>query len=442
MANVVVLGTQWGDEGKGKIVDLITPSFDVVARYQGGHNAGHTVYIGGQKVVLHLIPSGVLHGGKLCVIGNGVVLSPRAFLEEAESLKKLGITVGRNVVISKNAHLILPYHELLERISEDRRGDHKIGTTKQGIGPAYEDKTGRRGIRVADLLDLDVLKDKIRENLAEKNPLLEQGGITPLDPEAVFEEFKRYASLLTPHIADVPLLLDDLIKEGKSILFEGAQGVLLDIDHGTYPYVTASNPTAGGACTGLGVGPNKIQAVLGITKAYTTRVGSGPFPTELVEGQGPIIQARGDEFGATTGRSRRCGWFDAVPVAYACRINGIETIVLTKPDILDVFEEIRICTSYKYKGTPLRSFPVESEILAKVEPLYRTVPGWGRPLAKATDFANLPPAFKDYLMIIEDLVGARVGIISTGVEREDTIFLPDRLKGLIDLDKVRTDRLR
>jgi len=442
MANVVVLGTQWGDEGKGKIVDLITPSFDVVARYQGGHNAGHTVYVKGRKIVLHLIPSGVLHEGTLCVIGNGVVLSPKAFLAEAESLTEMGVSVGSNIVISKNAHLILPYHPLLESLNEDRRGARKIGTTKQGIGPAYEDKIGRRGIRVADLLDLDVLKDKIRENLAEKNPLLEQGGIVPLDSEAVFEEFKGYAGLLAPHIADVPLLLDDLIKEGKSILFEGAQGVLLDIDHGTYPYVTASNPTAGGACTGLGVGPNKIQAVLGITKAYTTRVGSGPFPTELVEDQGKIIQKRGDEFGATTGRSRRCGWFDAVPVAYACRINGIEIIALTKPDILDVFEEIRICTSYKYKGTPLRSFPVESEVLAKVEPDYRTVRGWGRPLAKVTDFAKLPPAFKDYLKIIEDLIGARAGIISTGVEREDTIFLPDRVRGIVDLAKVQAARSR
>jgi len=442
MTNVVVLGTQWGDEGKGKIVDLITPSFDVVARYQGGHNAGHTVYVKGRKTVLHLIPSGVLHEGTLCVIGNGVVLSPKAFLAEAESLKKLGVSVGRNIVLSKNAHLILPYHPLLEGLSEDRRGSHKIGTTKQGIGPAYEDKIGRRGIRVADLLDLDVLKDKIRENLAEKNPLLEQGGIAPLDPEEVFEEFKGYALLLAPHIADVPLLLDDLIKEGKSILFEGAQGVLLDIDHGTYPYVTASNPTAGGVCTGLGVGPNKIQAVLGITKAYTTRVGSGPFPTELVDDLGKTIQERGDEFGATTGRSRRCGWFDAVPVAYACRINGIETIALTKPDILDVFQEIRICTSYKYKGTPLRSFPVESEVLAKVEPQYRSVRGWGRPLAKVSDFAKLPSAFKDYLKIIEDLIGARAGIVSTGVEREDTVFLPERLKGIVDLAKVRAAQSR
>jgi adenylosuccinate synthase len=437
MANIVVLGMQWGDEGKGKIIDLITPSFDAVARYQGGHNAGHTVCVRGRKIVLHLIPSGVLHPGTLCLIGNGLVLSPRAFLDEAESLKKLGVSIGPNIVISKNAHLIMPYHSLLERISEERRGEEKIGTTLRGIGPAYEDKIGRRGIRVVDLLDAPTLKDKIRDNLAEKNPVLERGGQAVLDPDKVFEEYIGYAPLLAPHIADVSLLLDDLIREGKSILFEGAQGALLDIDHGTYPFVTSSNPTAGGACTGLGVGPTRIQAVLGITKAYTTRVGSGPFPTELLDDTGELMRRRGDEFGATTGRPRRCGWFDAVAVSYACRLNGIERIVLTKPDILDVFEDIEICTGYKYKGTPLRGFPVESWVLDKVEPQYRKVRGWGQPLAKITDYSKLPAAFKDYLAIIEELVGVRAAIISTGVEREDTILLPDRLGGILDLDKIR-----
>ena len=437
MANIVVLGTQWGDEGKGKIIDLITPSFDAVARYQGGHNAGHTVYVRGRKIVLHLIPSGVLHEGTLCVIGNGVVLSPRAFLDEAESLKKLGVSIGPNIVISKNAHLIMPYHSLLERISEERRGAGKIGTTLRGIGPAYEDKIGRRGIRVVDLLDAPTLKDKIRDNLAEKNPVLERGGQAALDPDKVFEEYIAHAALLAPHVADVPLLLDDLIREGKSILFEGAQGALLDIDHGTYPFVTSSNPTAGGACTGLGVGPTRIKAVLGITKAYTTRVGSGPFPTELLEDKGELMRRRGDEFGATTGRPRRCGWFDAVAVSYACRLNGIERIVLTKPDILDAFEDIEICTGYKYKGTPLRGFPAESWVLDKVEPQYRKVRGWRQPLAKTTDFSKMPAAFKDYLRIIEELIGARVAIVSTGVEREDTILLPERLGGILDLDKIR-----
>jgi adenylosuccinate synthase len=440
MANVIVLGTQWGDEGKGKIVDLITPSFDVVARYQGGHNAGHTVYVRGQKIVLHLIPSGILHAGTLCVIGNGLVISPRAFLDEVESLKKLGVEVGRNLVISKNAHLIMPYHPLQERISEERLGSRKIGTTLRGIGPAYEDKTGRRGIRAADLLNISVLQELIRENVAEKNPILERGGVPPLDPEKIIEEYSGYASLLAPFVADESLLVDGLIREGKSVLFEGAQGALLDIDHGTYPFVTSSNPSAGGACTGLGVGPNKIQAVLGITKAYTTRVGGGPFPTELQDENGRAILKRGDEFGATTGRPRRCGWFDAVAVAYSCRLNGVEHIALTKPDILDTFQDISICTGYTYRGTPLRSFPVESWVLAEVVPQYKKVRGWAKPLAKATDFAQLPQAFKDYVRTIEDLVGARVGIVSTGVEREDTIFLADRLKGILDLEKIGVGR--
>jgi adenylosuccinate synthase len=442
MANVVVLGTQWGDEGKGKIVDFITPSFDVVARYQGGHNAGHTVYIEGQKIVLHLIPSGVLHEGKLCMIGNGVVISPRAFLEEVETLRKLGITVGRNVVMSRGAHLILPYHELLERLSEERLGSKRIGTTNRGIGPAYEDKTGRRGIRVADLLEPDVLRGKIRDNLAEKNPVLERGGLSPLNPDTVYEEYIRYAELLTPFVGDVSLLLDDLIRAGKSVLFESAQGALLDVDQGTYPFVTSSNPSAGGVCTGLGIGPNKIQAVLGITKAYATRVGGGLFPTEIGSEPGRVILERGDEYGATTGRPRRCGWFDAVAVAYSCRVNGVEHLAVTKPDVLDVFEEIPICIGYTYKGTPLRSFPVENQVLAKAVPQYKKMKGWGKPLAKVADFAALPQTFKDYLAAMEDLVKVRVSIISTGFERKDTILVPDRLKGLVDLDKVRANRLR
>ena len=440
MANVIVLGTQWGDEGKGKIVDLITPSFDIVARYQGGHNAGHTVYVRGRKIVLHLIPSGILHPGTLCAIGNGVVISPQAFLEEVKSLEKLGIEVGRNLVISRNAHLIMPYHPLLERIAEDRLGPRRIGTTHRGIGPAYEDKAGRRGIRAADLLDAAVLQELIRDNVAEKNPILERGGLPALNPDRIFEEYSGFAARLAPFVADEPLFLEGMIRKGKSVLFEGAQGAMLDVDHGTYPFVTSSSPSAGGACTGSGVGPNRIQAVLGITKAYTTRVGGGPLPTELSEANGRVLLERGDEFGATTGRPRRCGWFDAVAVSYSCRLNGVEHLALTKPDVLDALGEILICTEYTYKGTLLKSFPVESWVLAKAVPRYKKLPGWSPPLAKAKDFDRLPQAFKDYLRTIEDLVEARVGIISTGVEREDTIFLPDRLDGILDLEKIKFDR--
>ena len=437
MANVVVLGTQWGDEGKGKIVDLITPAFDVVARYQGGHNAGHTVYVDGRKVVLHLIPSGILHPDKVCVIGNGVVVSPKAFLEEAASLEQLGIPLGPRLIISKNAHLIMPYHELLERISEERLGLKRIGTTSRGIGPAYEDKTGRRGIRAADLLEPAVLKDMIRDNIAEKNPLLERGGAAPLDPDKVYEEYAAFAERLGPFIQDASFLLNSLIRLGKPILFEGAQGALLDIDQGTYPYVTASNPGAGGACTGLGIGPTAIQAVLGIVKAYTTRVGGGPFPTELLDETGKTMLRRGDEFGATTGRPRRCGWFDAVAVAYSCRTNGVENLVLTKPDVLDGLPEVKICTGYTYRGTPLTSFPVESWVLAEAVPEYKTMKGWSKPVAKTTDLGSLPQAFKDYLAVLEDLVEARAAIVSTGCERKDTILLVDRLKDLLDVSKLR-----
>jgi adenylosuccinate synthase len=439
MANVVVLGTQWGDEGKGKVVDLITPSFDVVARYQGGHNAGHTVYVDGRKIVLHLIPSGVLHEGKLCVIGNGLVISPRAFLAEAESLRALGVSVGSNVALSRNAHLIMPYHSLLERISEERLGARRIGTTCLGIGPAYEDKAGRRGIRAGDLLEPAVLGELVRDNLAAKNPILERAGLPALDPDEIVKEYSGYAPLLEPHLADVSDLLNGLLRQGKSLLCEGAQGALLDIDHGTYPFVTSSNPCAGGACLGLGIGPTRIQAVLGILKAYTTRVGSGPFPTELRDDRGELMRRKGDEFGATTGRPRRCGWFDAVAAAYSCRLNGAELFAMTKPDVLDGLDEVLICTGYTYKGSPLKSFPVESWVLARVEPRYKKVRGWGAPLAGARDFDDLPQAFRDYLRTIEDLVEARAAIVSTGVERRETIFLAERLKGLLDLDRIRAD---
>jgi len=440
MANLLVLGTQWGDEGKGKIVDLLTSAFDIVARYQGGHNAGHTVYVRGKKVVLHLIPSGILHPGKQCVIGNGLVFSPKAFLDELSELKRLGAEFDeRNIILSKGAHLILPYHPLLERACEEEKGDKKIGTTCRGIGPCYEDKAARRGIRVGDLLDLSVLEEKIRDNVRDKNAELRRHKLGRLDPGKVFEEYSEYAVQIRPFIRDVSFLLYEAMTAGKSVLFEGAQGALLDLDHGTYPYVTSSNSTAGGVCTGLGVGPDKIHGILGVTKAYTTRVGSGPFPTELFDEQGKRLAARGDEFGATTGRPRRCGWFDAVAVSYARRINGISKIAMTKPDVLEELEEIMVCDGYTYKGERLKSFPTETWVLEKVVPQYRKVPGWRNSVHRARDFSGLPQAFQDYLKLIEDLTETKVAVISTGVERTDTILRAEELGGLVRLEEIMKD---
>ncbi len=437
MSNIVVLGTQWGDEGKGKIVDLLSPAFDVVARYQGGHNAGHTVYRNGTKVVLHLVPSGILRPGTRCVIGNGVVLDPRAFLDELAALRGVADFRDEQILISGHAHLILPYHRLVEKISEETLGERKIGTTCRGIGPAYEDKAARRGIRAGDLLDPAVLEDKIRRNVAEKNILIARAGLEPLDPRAVFEEFAGYAEALRRFIGDASRLIDVEIKAGRSVLFEGAQGTLLDMDHGTYPFVTSSSSTAGGACTGLGVGPTRIDAVFGVAKAYTTRVGAGPFPTELLDELGTSIGRKGDEFGATTGRPRRCGWFDAVAVSYACRVNGIDRLVMTKPDILDGLPEVPVCTDYYYKGSRLDGFPTEPWILENVEPRLKTMPGWKTPVHEIRNWGDLPPAFLDYVKFLEDRVEARFAVVSTGVERRDTIFHEERLGGLLDLNKVR-----
>lgn len=438
MTNVLVVGTQWGDEGKGKVVDLLTPAFDVVARYQGGHNAGHTVYAGGRKIVLHLIPSGILRPGTLCVIGNGLVVAPSAFLKEKADLAALGVRIdASNLAVSRRAHLIMPYHPVLERIDEERRGLSKIGTTCRGIGPAYEDKAARRGIRAGDLLDLDVLREMIRDNVAHHNAAIRLHGLEPLDPEAVFAEYRGYAEAMAPFIKDTSLLIEAEMKAGKAVLFEGAQGVLLDLDHGTYPYVTSSSSSAGGAATGLGVGPRAISFCLGVVKAYTTRVGSGPFPTELGDEAGRRMAERGDEFGATTGRPRRCGWFDAVAVGYACRVNGIDRLALTKPDVLDGFDEVRICTSYRYRGERLPAFPSESWVLDKVEPVYKTLPGWRSPVGKARAFGELPAAFKDYVRTIEDLVGAEVALVSTGVERADTILVEERWPAGVRLDRVK-----
>lgn len=439
MANLLVVGTQWGDEGKGKIIDLLTPAFDIVARYQGGHNAGHTVYVQGKKIILHLIPSGILHPGKLCVIGNGVVLHPQAFLDEIAELRHFGIKIAGNIVISKNTHLILPYHSQIEKISEERRGTKKIGTTCRGIGPTYEDKAGRCGLRAGDLLEPSILKEKIEANIKEKNLYFKANKARLFDPDQIFKEYSQYAFQLKKYITDVSFLLNSKIKKGKTVLFEGAQGTLLDVDHGTYPYVTSSNSSAGGVCTGLGVSPHKINYILGVTKAYTTRVGGGPFPTEIFNHQGKFILERGNEFGATTGRPRRCGWFDALAVSYACRINGITHIALTKSDVLDGLKEISICIGYKYKGQRINNFPTESWLLDKIVPVYKTVKGWSQSVHKKRDIASLPQEFKDYVKLIEDLVEAKVVLISTGMERADTIFIEDELKDWFDLKQIKKE---
>jgi adenylosuccinate synthase len=437
MVNLVVIGTQWGDEGKGKIIDLLAPPFDIVARFQGGHNAGHTVYVGDRQIILHLIPSGILHSEKLCLIGNGVVIDPKAFLAEISGLREFGVQINDNIALSRNAHLILPYHSLLETIHEESRGDRKIGTTCRGIGPAYTDRVARRGIRAGDLLNPEILEEKIRTNIKEDNIYFQLFNQPLLDPDKVITQYLGYAEQLGKYIKDVSLLLHESLKQGKFVLFEGAQGTLLDVDFGTYPYVTSSNSTIGGVCTGLGVGPDKIGVILGVTKAYTTRVGGGPFPTEIQGEMGKILREKGNEYGATTGRPRRCGWFDAFAVAYACRLNSITHIALTKSDVLDNLGEISVCVGYRYKGEKLQGFPTESWILDKVEPEYRTVKGWKGDLCQARDFDSFPREFQDYMKWIEDLVEAKISIVSTGVERKNTVLHEKHLGSLFNLEKIR-----
>jgi adenylosuccinate synthase len=423
--NLCVLGAQWGDEGKGKIVDLLTPSFQVVARYQGGHNAGHTVYVNGQKFVLHLIPSGILHAGVMCLIGNGVVVDPHALFAEVDELKRLGIDVSGRLLVSDKAHLILPYHRELDVLSEARRGDRKIGTTSRGIGPAYEDKIGRRGIRVGDLADKSndgPLVKAVRENVATRNRLV---GDADMKWETVVADLRTVWQRLQPLVADVSLYVNTAMKDGKRVMFEGAQGTLLDIDHGTYPFVTSSNGTAGGACTGLGVGPRAVHAVLGVAKAYTTRVGEGPLPTELLDATGERLRESGNEYGASTGRPRRCGWYDAVAVRYAARVNGLDGLALTKMDVLDGFEELKICTAYKCGGETLQEMPADIAQLAACEPVYETIAGWDRPTAGITRYADLPEGAKAYIRRLEEVSGVPAAVISTGSDRSHTIVRDD-----------------
>jgi adenylosuccinate synthase len=423
--NLAVLGAQWGDEGKGKIVDLLTPHFSLVARYQGGHNAGHTVYVNRAKFILRLIPAGILHPGITCVIGNGVVIDPQALFTEVDELARNGVDVDDRIVISDKAHLILPYHRDLDLLSEARRGERKIGTTSRGIGPAYEDKIARRGIRVCDLADPAGLEQNVRDNVTARNRLVQD---STMDWKPVLDQMLRYAERMKPWTRDVSVLLADVMREGKSILFEGAQGTLLDIDHGTYPYVTSSNASIGGVCTGLGVPPKAIGRVLGVAKAYATRVGGGPFPTELSGAMGARLREGGSEYGAVTGRPRRCGWYDAVAVRYAARLNGLDGLALTKLDVLDGLETIQICTGYRAGGRTIAEFPSDTGQLAQCEPIYESISGWDAPTKGLRRFDQLPAAARKYIARLEEVSGVPAAIVSTGSERDDTILRDDVMR--------------
>jgi adenylosuccinate synthase len=422
MKNLAVLGAQWGDEGKGKIVDLLTPHFDIVARYQGGHNAGHTVYVNGVKFVLRLIPSGILHPSVACVIGNGVVVDPQALFAEVDELVRHGIDVENRLFVSDKAHLILPYHRDLDLLSEARRGERKIGTTSRGIGPAYEDKIGRRGIRVADLANPRSLEQNVRDNVLARNRLVHE---STMDWRAVLYQLLETGKRLRPLVRDVSLMLSTAIKAGRSILFEGAQGTLLDIDHGTYPYVTSSNASIGGVCTGLGIGPSAIGSVLGVVKAYTTRVGEGPLPTELTGEMGDRLRDSGNEYGAVTGRPRRCGWYDAVAVRYGVRINGLNALALTKLDVLDGLDRIEICTGYRMGNEVFTEFPSDIAQLAVCEPIYESMPGWSTPTKGIRRFADLPEHARRYIARLEEVSGVPAALVSTGSDRDDTIMRGD-----------------
>ncbi len=425
MSTLVVVGSQWGDEGKGKITDLLSEEVDIVVRYQGGCNAGHTVVKGDQQFIFHLIPSGILHPGKKCLIGNGVVIDPESLLREIEDLRKKGIEIDGNLFIDSKAHVVLPYHKTLDEIKEEKRGKNKLGTTKKGIGPAYMDKIARTGIRIADLIDKKTLSEKLKINLEEKNEIFEKLysiKTSKQEQKDLIKRYQEYGQLLKKYVIDVSLLVNQAIEEDKKILFEGAQGTLLDIDHGTFPYVTSSNPVAGGACIGAGVGPTKIDKVLGITKAYTTRVGSGPFPTEIEGKLGEYIRQKGGEFGATTGRPRRCGWFDAVVVNYAVRINGMESMALTKIDVLSDLDKIKICTSYQCNGKLIKEFPANLKTLKNCTPVYEEVEGWKSNISQITRYEDLPPQLKAYISRIEELVKTKIIIVSVGPKRSQTII--------------------
>lgn len=430
---IVVIGAQWGDEGKGKIVDLLAERFDIVVRYQGGHNAGHSVQVGDRSFVLHLLPSGIVHTGKICVLGNGMVIDPKAFFEEADRLEAQGIEVSpERVKISSRAHLIFPYHRALDHTSEERLGNEKVGTTLRGIGPAYEDKAGRRGIRTADALVPDVLKSRIERNLEDANRIIQAYGGERLDADAIFNEMSRLTDRLGNFIGDTTHYLNVAAAEGRSILLEGAQATLLDVDHGTYPFVTSSSTTVGGAICGTGLAPNRLTGVLGIVRTYTTRVGEGPFPTEMLEGEaelGQMIRERGREYGASTGRPRRCGWFDAFATRFAAEINGFTSVALTKLDVLDTLDEIKVCTGYKLGGRTCESLPAVSQDLRRIEPIYATLPGWKTSTVGTTEMTSLPANARRYVEFLSEQIGVEIGLVSTGPERSQTIIVHNSALG-------------
>jgi len=423
MPVTVVIGSQWGDEGKGKIVDLISQDIDIVARYQGGANAGHTICWEDKTFVLHLIPSGIFQESVQCVIGNGVVIDPVALMEEINMVRELGYEVEGRLFISHNAHLIMPYHKRVEEARERWRDAGAIGTTGRGIGPSYVDKFARTGIRVVDLLDRDVLRSKLLSSMEEKNAILQNVyGAEELDVEAIIEEYVEFDKLIDPYVTDTTTMLGEALKEGKSVLAEGAQGSLLDVDFGTYPFVTSSHPTVGGCCTGLGIPPTSINRVIGIVKAYSTRVGNGPFPTELEDEHGEELRRTGQEFGATTGRPRRCGWLDLVALRYTTMINGFTELAITKLDVLSNLENIKVCTGYKIDGVSTKRFPNDIRSLERIEPEYVTLPGWQKDITGVTSYDELPSEAKDYLTFICDFLEVPAKIISSGPKREQTII--------------------
>lgn len=419
MSNIVILGAQWGDEGKGKVIDIYAPKVDYIVRYQGGNNAGHTVVIGGDEFILHLIPSGVLHKGKICVIGNGVVVDPKALLDEIDTLKKKGIECGGRLFISEEAHVIFPYHRKLDVLREENK--KKIGTTKRGIGPCYADKVARSGIRMADLLDDSVFKDKLRSNLDEKNAIFSRiYKAEEFSYDEIYKEYSAYRARIRQYVCNTTVMLNNALKKKKSVMFEGAQGTLLDVDHGTYPFVTSSNATAGGASTGTGIGPTRIDKVIGIVKAYTTRVGEGPFPTEFSDDLMGVIRKKGNEFGATTGRPRRCGWFDSVIVRHSVMVNGMDEIVVTKLDVLDELDTVKICTAYTFEGKRYDDFPSNIRVLNGCEPVYETLRGWKKDTSGITSYSSLPGNARKYLKRIQEILKTRIVLVSVGSDRKQT----------------------
>lgn len=424
MPNIVVVGAQWGDEGKGKVIDILSEKADCVVRFQGGNNAGHTVVIKNKKFILHLIPSGILHKNRVCVIGNGVVVDPKALIEEINTLRKAGINISsRNLLVDERAHVILPYHKILDDLKEKKKGKSKIGTTRRGIGPCYTDKVTRCGIRMLDLIDQKSFKKKLQANLEEKNEVFKKTyDFKGFKFEEVYKKYLKYAKTIKPLVKDCVIYLNEAIGKGKNILFEGAQGTLLDVDFGTYPYVTSSNSSVGGAFTGTGVGPTKIDSVLGVVKAYTTRVGEGPLPTQFPPDILKKIRKKGEEFGATTGRPRRCGWFDAVIAKHAVLVNGLDKIIVTKLDVLDELKTIKVCVSYKYRGKVYKNLPADTDILSKCKPVYEEHKGWLEDTASVTKFYNLPQKAQRYLGRISELLGVDIYMVSVGSKRSQTLI--------------------